>query len=239
MNHYANTEFPISDEIAAIYERQLAAFGAPGSSFDGAARLALAAEVRNARVEAGIQETANSAPGEPVRNLPEAARHIARQLAVDPASVERADCEQALAKGLTDAQYVEVVGLVSRLTNIDIVARGVDIPTRPLPPTVDGPPSGERSAAAIEEGAWVATVPAGDAGGADAKTLYGDAMMPFIIRALSLVPTETHDHVELEQAQYLPLHRFAEFDYQHHAGLTRPQVEVIAGRVSALNDCFY
>jgi AhpD family alkylhydroperoxidase len=29
------------------------------------------------------------------------------------------------------------------------------------------------------------------------------------------------------------------FDYNHHEGLTRPQVEVVAGRVSAINDCFY
>ena len=64
-------------------------------------------------------------------------------------------------------------------------------------------------------------------------------MMPFIIRALSLVPAETHAHVELEQVQYLPLDRFGDYEYQHHEGLTRPQVEVVAGRVSAINECFY
>jgi hypothetical protein len=30
-----------------------------------------------------------------------------------------------------------------------------------------------------------------------------------------------------------------DFEFNHHDGLTRPQAEVVAGRVSALNDCFY
>ena len=28
-------------------------------------------------------------------------------------------------------------------------------------------------------------------------------------------------------------------DYQHHEGFSRSQVELIAGRVSAVNECFY
>lgn len=190
-------------------------------------------------MEAGIQETHAVIVSDNVNNLSSAARGFARKLAVEPASIEQSDYALSLADGLTDAQYVEIVGLVSRLTNIDIVARGVGVEPLSLPKPATGKPSGERSAVAIEEGAWVATVPAGKRGGEAAKTLYGGAMMPFIIRALSLLPAETRDHLELEQAQYLPLHRFAEFDYQHHEGLTRPQVEVIAGRVSVLNDCFY
>jgi hypothetical protein len=238
VSHYDESKYRIRDDVATIHERQFAQLAAPGGWFDGAARLALAAEIRNARIEAGVQE----GPALPIAEesrLPPVARRVARQLAVDPATIERADCEQALAEGLSDTQYVEIVGIVSRLTNMDVVSRGVDIPMAPLPSALAGEPTGERPTAAKAEGAWVATVPAGKAGGADAAILYGDAMMPFIVRAMSLVPAELHDHLELEQAQYLPLHRFGEFDYQHHEGLTRPQVEVVAGRVSALNDCFY
>ena len=238
MTHYEKSTYPIDGDIAAVYDKQLAALGGPGSWFDGAERLALAAEVRNARIEAGVQEAPKLIIAE-TSELPAEALRFARKLAVEPAMMEQTDCEQVLAAGVSDAQYVEIVGLVSRLTDMDIVARGVDIPLAPLPPIVAGKLSGERPASAVEEGAWVATVPAGKAGGEDAKAIYGDAMMPFIVRAMSLVAAETHDHLELEQAQYLPLARFGEFDYQHHKGLTRAQVEVVAGRVSALNDCFY
>ena len=46
-------------------------------------------------------------------------------------------------------------------------------------------------------------------------------------------------HLELEEAQYLPMKNVFVADYQHHEGFTRAQVELIAGRVSALNECFY
>ena len=55
----------------------------------------------------------------------------------------------------------------------------------------------------------------------------------------NVVPDEFDAHIALERAQYLPLEKIMEFDFDHHDGLTRPQAEVIAGRVSALNDCFY
>jgi hypothetical protein len=63
--------------------------------------------------------------------------------------------------------------------------------------------------------------------------------MPYIVRAMSLVPDELRAHLELEIAHYTRLDKLFDYQYQHHEGLTRPQTEVVAGRVSALNDCFY
>ena len=141
--------------------------------------------------------------------------------------------------GLSDAEYVEVVGITSRVANLDIVARGIDVPLRAIGAVRSGDPTRRRPQKATAEGAWIDTVPSGIRGGDDARELYGNAMMPFIIRALSLVLGESIAHLELEQAQYLPLQNFGQFDYQHHEGLTRPQVEVVSGRVSAINECFY
>ncbi len=53
------------------------------------------------------------------------------------------------------------------------------------------------------------------------------------------VPEELRAHVELEIAHYTRLGKIFDYEYQHHEGLTRPQAEIVAGRVSALNDCFY
>ena len=55
----------------------------------------------------------------------------------------------------------------------------------------------------------------------------------------SLVPDEVKRHMELEKAQYQPLGNIMNFDLRHHKGLSRAQVEVVAGKVSALNECFY
>ena len=83
------------------------------------------------------------------------------------------------------------------------------------------------------------TVPNPPDGGETADDLYGGQPKPYIMRSLSLVPDEFRAHIGLEQIQYTRLDRIIDYAYQHHEGLTRPQTEVVAGRVSALNECFY
>ena len=123
--------------------------------------------------------------------------------------------------------------------NLDIFARGIGVDLRPLPAARPGAPSRERPAAAVKELAWVPTVPNPPAGGEAADELYGGKPKPYIVRALSLVPDELRRHLELEEVQYLPLQHIFVTDYRHHEGFSRAQVEVVAGRVSALNECFF
>ncbi|MEX2481399.1 MAG: alkylhydroperoxidase-related (seleno)protein, partial [Gammaproteobacteria bacterium] len=171
--------------------------------------------------------------------LPRSVREVVRGVAVEPERLTREFYSAARDAGLAEEAYVEAVAVAAFTVNLDVFARGIGIDPLPLPEAADQPPPRTRPRSACEEGAWVATVPAGRRGGDEARALYGETMMPFIIRALSLVPAETRMHVVTEEAQYLPLARFAEYGYRHHRGLSRPQVEVIAGRVSALNACFY
>jgi AhpD family alkylhydroperoxidase len=222
---------PVRADLVAIHERQIAALGDPGTWFTGGQRLTTAREARAARC-AEEPEIASA-------NLPAAAVRVARQLAVDPKRVDQGFYSQAIGDGLTDAEYVEIVGLVSRITNFDVLARGIDMAAAPLPKPNEGEPSRDRPETAAAEGAWVPTIPNGRRGGEFGRELYGAHMMPFIVRALSLVPRELKHHVELEEVQYLPLARFFQFDHQQHEGLSRPQVEVVAARVSAFNECFY
>lgn len=240
MSLYNNSKYPVRSDLDAIHEAQIGALGDPGTWLSGAQRLAIAQEARAARCEADLQQAASGAasPSDDL-DLAPAARRLARRLAVAPADFTQADYSDALSEGLTDAEYVEIVGLVSRVTDFDALARGIGVRTAPLPAPKQGEPTRQRRAEAVLEGAWAPTIPNGSEGGESGQLLYGGRWQPFIIRSLSLVPDELRLHLELEQAQYLPLARFREFDYQHHEGLTRPQVEVIAGRVSALNECFY
>ena len=83
------------------------------------------------------------------------------------------------------------------------------------------------------------TVPNPPEGGAAAEDLYGGQPKPYIFRGMSLVPDELRAHLALERVQYLPLEKILEYDFAHHEGLSRAQAELVAGRVSALNDCFY
>jgi hypothetical protein len=59
-----------------------------------------------------------------------------------------------------------------------------------------------------------------------------------VLKALSLVPDALRQLQELSAAHYLPLQEMMHFDTKLRA-LSRAQIELVAGRVSALNECFY
>lgn len=223
---YRKSKFLVRADLNAIHQSQVEALGDPGTWFSGQQRLAIVEEARSALA-------GGSTSGRDVVLL------LAHQLAASPQGFTETVYTGALDAGLSDAEYVEIVGLVSRLVNFDVLARGLGMDPVQLPAPKAGEPTRERPIEAVLEGAWAPTIPNGKQGGELGRGLYGGRWKPFIIRALSLVPAELRKHYELEEVQYLPLDRFPEYEYRHHEGLSRPQVEVVAGRVSALNECFY
>jgi hypothetical protein len=110
--------------------------------------------------------------------------------------MDQAFYNEALEDGLSDAEYTEIVGLVARFTCFDVFARGVGVPLRPLPTPKHGSASRDRPSMAIQEKAWVPTIPNFPEGGEIAKTLFGP-WQPYIMRGLSLVPEEFSAHYDL------------------------------------------
>lgn len=238
MEFYSDSPYPVRDDIAAVHAQQINGWGAPGTWGTGAQRLSVATEARRACIEAGLLEAPDE--GMPARTgLPEIVRRIVAALAVRPQDIDQNFYIEALKTGLADAEYCEIVGLVARITNIDVFARGLGVSLRPLPDAEPGEPSRIRPAMAVQELAWVPTIPNPPEGGEEADELYGGHPMPYIMRAMSLVPSEYRMHIGLEMVQYLPLQHILDYGYQHHDGLSRAQAEIVAGRVSALNECFY
>jgi len=239
MSFYADSAYPVRADLASQHARQWQKLSAPGSWGTGAQRLAVAEEARAAGIAAGKLEAPADGGAKSDATLPEVVRRVVRKLAVAPQDFAQADYEAARGGGLSDAEYVELVGLVAFATDMDIFARGIGVDLQPFAPAQPGSPSREKSSRAVAELAWVPTVPNLPDGGADAEALYGGKPKPYIMRAMSLVPDTLRDHMALEQVQYMPLERVPQVDFQFHDGLTRPQVEVVAGRVSAINECFY
>ncbi len=60
---------------------------------------------------------------------------------------------------------------------------------------------------------------------------------PAVVRALSLVPDEVRSWQQLASAQYLSLESMTAMETSR--AIDRAQMELVAGRVSALNECFY
>ena len=239
MTLYADSRYKVREDLEAIHAQQLDQLADPGTWGTGAQRLAIAREVRQACYDAGTQEEPEGTGPPSDVELPESVCATVRKLAVAPKDFLEDSYEEARNGGLSDEEYVEIVGIVSRLTDMDVFARGIGVPLRPLPAAREGRPSRHRPRVARKEMAWVPTVPNLPEGGEEAAEIYGEDYRPYIVRSLSLVPDEMRRHLELEEAQYLPMKNVFVADYRHHEGFSRAQVELIAGRVSALNECFY
>ena len=130
----------------------------------------------------------------------------------------------------------EIIGVVVTLVSIDTVCRGLGEPLHPLPRPVAGEPSGYRPAQARLEEAWVPMIPGGGAVGREAD-LWRLRRTGNVIRAMSLVPDAVRQLMELSDVHYLPPDRIV--DLRAGRAIDRAQIELVAGRVSALNECFY
>ena len=81
-------------------------------------------------------------------------------------------------------------------------------------------------------------IAAEEASGLEADVYGGAPFVPNIVRALSLVPDEVaHDAQRPPEAHYLPVDQIG--DPTVRRALDRMQMELVAARVSALNQCFY
>jgi hypothetical protein len=83
----------------------------------------------------------------------------------------------------------------------------------------------------------VPMIPANGAVGAESD-LWGERSAN-VLRALSLVPNAVREWMALSAAQYLSIQGMANLIKQDDRSINRMQMELVAGRVSAINECFY
>jgi hypothetical protein len=241
---YSAAPLPVRDDIAAAHTRFWTRLASPGAWWTGAERVAIAAEVRHAwhcgLCQARKKALTPAAVGghhDRLGALPDAAVEAIHRVVTDPGRLSRQWFQALLAAGLSAEQYVEIIGTLVAMVSIDSFCRGIGVPPHPLPEPQPGLPSHYRPPGAVQEDAWVPTIPADRATGAEAD-LYGGTAAGNVIRALSLVPDEVRTLFDLSAAHYLPMGQVR--DPSASAGaLNRMQMELIAGRVSALRQCFY
>ena len=138
--------------------------------------------------------------------------------------------------GLSDAHYVEALGIAVAMRSIDQTCRGLGVPLHQLPVPVAGEPSRIRPAVEQAGEAFVPMMAARQPDPPNDDLWDGDSIY-FGLRAMSLVPDAVRDLRILSAAHYLPLDQASDFAYRR--GLGREQMELLAARVSAINDCFY
>jgi alkylhydroperoxidase family enzyme len=231
-------------EMRAAHARFLAALARPGTWFDGGQRLAVAAAARAADAcafcrtrKAALSPYAVDGVHDGGGDLSRGALEVIHRLRTDPGRLSRRFFDDALAAGLDETEYVEIVGVVAQITNVDTVCRALGLDPHPLPGPEPGEPSRRRPRGAKGGEAWVSMLAAADVSAEEADLYPPRGPAPNVLRALSLVPDEVRRMSDLAAAQYMP--PASVIDLSRRRTLTRAQMELVAGRVSALNQCFY
>jgi hypothetical protein len=222
MTIFAYGDHAVSDELAGVHGSVWSALAAPGTWWTAAERVELAAQVRRARSHRADPPWQRPKPEAIEAALPSAAREAVWTLALDAHKIDRVWAERMIAE-LGDAPYVELIAVSACVTAIDVFAEALGVPHEPLPAAQSGEPTRERPEDVADDGAFVPmTVP---------------WVGPNVARALSLVPAANHTFRQLVFAMYSGTH-FADLVWEDTA-LSRPQVELVAARVSAVSECFY
>lgn len=231
---------PLDRECKRAWQRLAAA----GTWWTGAERLAIAAETRHARACKLCRQRKDSlspytAEGahDGLGALSAPMVEIVHRITTDAGRLTKKWLASVLADGVSEEQYVETVGVIAVIVALDTFDLALGRPQRALPAPVAGAPSRKRPAAAKRDLAWVLTVAPEDIapGEVDAFKVHG---VKNIHRALSLVPQEVFNFFDLDVELYMKDFEIRDFTREYRA-ITHAQIELLAGRVSALNGCYY
>lgn len=244
---YADWPHPIRADIGDAHRWYWERLARPGAWWTGAERVAIAAEVRRApgcrlcterktALSPGMVAGEHDSDG----RLPAPAVDAVHRIVTDASRLSKSWLEKLHADGLGDGHYVELVGVVVAVVSIDAFHHNLGLAPEPLPDPEPGAASGYRPPNAMPGAAWVPWIPGNRASGPEADLYPNASQAPNVYLAMSLVPDAVRAMGRLSQAQYIsPAIVAAPGRNEPGRAIDRSQIELVAGRVSALNECFY
>lgn len=236
----------IRDDLAVAHRAAWTHIAKPGAWLTGAERVAIANETRRARDcalcatrKAALSPYAN--PGQHAASPPLAAPLVdaIHRVSTDASRLTRKWYEGLASQGIPDERYVEALGVAVVAISVDAFHHALGLALEPLPMPERGDPTRVRPAGLTRGEAWVPMIDPAQAGSSEGDLFFkkGPLRAAYVMRALTLVPSEVRAWIELSAAQYLTPARMTRLDTGKT--LDRAQMELVAGRVSALNACFY
>lgn len=248
--NYESAALPVREDLKESYREFWNTLAQEGTWWDGPERVAIAQESRNAvicelcqrRKEAlspshvAGEHSTGALLGLPASCLSDAAIDAVHRVVTDQSRITQSYVDSLNAEGITHEQYVELVGVVVICFSIDEFNRALGLPLEPLPLPQTGKPSGYRPALLDKDVGFVPMVPPHGAINQEAD-LWGE-VAPNVVRALSLVPDEVRSWMKVANVQYV-MGDLLNFAADTGRAIDRAQMELVAGRVSAINECFY
>lgn len=243
---YSASPDPIRDDLTLAHRAAWAHIAKPGVWLTGAERVAVAQETRRARDcslcakrKAALSPFADPEPHAASPPLAAPLVDATHRITTDASRLTRNWYEGLAGQGVTDERYVEALGVAVIAISVDAFQRALGLALEPLPAPERGDPARTRPEGLVRGEAWVPMIDPDKAGSAESDLFFkrGPLRAAYVMRALTLVPSELRAWIALSGAQYLSPAQMTRLDTGK--ALDRAQMELVAGRVSALNACFY
>jgi len=240
----------IRSDLASAQADAWDAIGAPGTWWSGAERVAIAAETRHATGcrlcaarKAALSPSMVAGDHDSLGVLPASAIEAIHRIRTDPGRLGHAWYRGLIEAGLGEERYVELVSVIAVTVAIDTFRRAAGLAPWPLPHAQAGEPSRRRPAGAKPGVAWMATLLPDDCSAEDPDLYQADPGPRrrgggYVHHALSLVPRSMMHWWDMFEVMYLPSAAMRDFGREYRA-ISHAQIELLASRVAALNQCVY
>ena len=245
---FSNSRFPIRDDLKQAYSEYWRLLAEPGTWWSGAQRVAIANETRKAvacsycadRKQALSPvnfpgEHSSSADSDGV--ISAAAIDAVHRVITDQSRITKSYIDGNDAQGLTSHAFVELIGVAVTVFSIDESMRALGLALEPLPKAKPGEP-GKYTPPGLTTDTGIVPMIAGKQLGEQEQDLWSGESAN-VVRALSAVPNAVREWILVAKAQYLSFKQMMTMLDDTHLTLNRMQIELVAGRVSSHNECFY
>ncbi len=230
---YREQRLTVREEVCENHRNALNQIPGPGTWFSGEQRTAILAEARHARDctlcqtrKIALSPYSVSGKHDTVTPLASSIIEVIHRLVTDSGRLTESWFKQITGDELSAEEYVEIVGVVATSIVIDSFARGLGCAIADPGEVQAGEPDRQSNPRVFNGGAWLPMldVPQEEAG-------TGLPTQPNIGRAMGLVPSAIGLFFPVMRCHY----SLGELDF----AISRPQVELIASRISSHNQCFY
>lgn len=237
-------------ELAAAQATAWQQLGWPGVWWNGEQRVAVVAETRHAtgcalcraRKAAAIPAAVAGAH-DTLGTLPAPAVEAIHRIRTDSGRLGEGWYRRLIGQELSEAQYAELVSVVAITVAIDSFREGAGLPPLDLPLAMPGLPTRAMPPRVTEGLAWMPVLMPDD-WAPPVADLYRSIPGPRergrgnIHLALSLVPEAMIAWWDLFEPMYLRSAEMRDFHREFRA-VTHAQIEMLAARTAALNQCMY
>lgn len=239
--------YPIRENIVEGLRTSWTDLGEPGTWLSGARRIAIARETRHARscsycalCKKALSPFSIEGTHDTGGDLPATFVEVVHRLMNDQGRLTQAWFERVTQTELSEEEYVETVGVMAHVVAADTFCRALGLEIFDLPTPEPGEPSRCDSPGAETRFAWVRMFSRQAAPEDLQRAWWPDGVpgfVPNVMRALSSVPLEAIRWIRLSNVLY----KVPKDGVETHMNdaISRPQRELIAARVSAMNECFY